>query len=117
GKQMITMGLVLVFSGAIPIIFGTLPITIPRISYDPNVIFTLFGKTLSITVSAIYALGISIVLLGLLFSVLRFTKWGLGVRATASNEVVASMMGVNTRVITALSWGIAGLLGVLQQLF
>jgi len=110
-KQMITMGLVIMFSGAMPIIFGTLPITIPRLSYDPNVIFTIFGKTLSITVSALYALGISVILLGLLFSALRFTKWGLGVRATASNEVVASMMGVNTRIITAFSWGIAGLLG------
>ncbi|MDD3123182.1 MAG: branched-chain amino acid ABC transporter permease, partial [Candidatus Izemoplasmatales bacterium] len=56
-------------------------------------------------------LGITIVLLTTLFSALRFTKWGLGVRATASNEIVASMMGVNTRVITALSWAIAGALG------
>jgi branched-chain amino acid transport system permease protein len=37
---------------------------------------------------------------------LRFTKWGLGVRATASNEKVASMMSVNTKMITGLSWAI-----------
>ncbi len=110
GKQMITMGLVLVFSGMMPLIFGILPLEIPRISYD-IVPVTLFGLSLSISLQAIYALIITVVLLTLLFSALRFTKWGLGVRATASNEVVASMMGVNTRVITAMSWAIAGAIG------
>jgi len=110
GKQMITMGLVLIFSGAMPLIFGILPLEIPRFSYT-ILSFHLFGYSLSIPEQAIFALGITIVLLTTLFSALRFTKWGLGVRATASNEIVASMMGVNTRVITALSWAIAGALG------
>ena len=48
-----------------------------------------------------------------MFIALKYTKWGLGVRATASNEVVASMMGINTKFITAMSWGIAGGLGAL----
>lgn len=111
GKQMITMGLVLVFSGIMPLIFGILSLEIPRFSYDPAIPFHLFGAPLTISVHAMYSLMITIVLLALLFSALRFTKWGLGVRATASNEIVASMMGVNTRVITAMSWAIAGLLG------
>lgn len=110
GKQMITMGLVLVFSGIMPIVFGILPLEIPRLSYE-IVGFNLFGLSVTISRQAIYALMITIFLLATLFSALRFTKWGLGVRATASNEVVASMMGVNTRVITAMSWAIAGALG------
>ena len=44
---------------------------------------------------------------------LKFTKWGIGVRATASNEKVASMMGVNTKRITLTSWAIASALGAL----
>jgi len=111
GKQMITMGLVLVFAGSIPLVFGTIPLPIPKLSYAPNISFTLFGNLLSITSHGFYSLIISITLLVVLFSALRFTKWGLGVRATASSEVVAGMMGVNTRIITAMSWGIAGLLG------
>jgi len=110
-KQMITMGLVLVLSGAMPIIFGKILLPIPKLSYEPNIQFTLLGANLSITVHAYYALIITVVLLVVLFAMLRFTKWGLGVRATASNELVASMMGVNTKVITAMSWAIAGLLG------
>ncbi|MBN2540238.1 MAG: branched-chain amino acid ABC transporter permease [Bacilli bacterium] len=113
GKQMITMGLVLVFTGLIPIVFGTLPLTVQKLSYADNISFTIGDSPLryNITMHAIYSLGITIVLLVVLFSLLRFTKWGLGVRATASNEMVASMMGVNTRIITAMSWAIAGLLG------
>ena len=47
---------------------------------------------------------------------LRYTRWGLGVRATASNERVASMMGVNTKFITAMSWAIAGGLGAVAAI-
>ncbi len=113
GKQMITMGLVLVLSGIMPLLFNTIAAPIPKLSTpeQTNQLFTLFGQELSITTHAFYALIITIILLGTLFSLLRFTKWGLGVRATASNEIVASMMGVNTKVITALSWAIAGFLG------
>ncbi len=111
GKQMITMGLVLVLMGALPLIFGSVPLNMPVISNNPNIPFSIGDQSYSITSNAVYALVITVVLLVILFSMLRFTKWGLGVRATASNEVVASMMGVNTRVITAMSWGIAGFLG------
>jgi len=111
GKQMITMGLVLVLSGAMPLIFGKILLPIPKLSYAPNIQFTFLGANLSITVHAFYALIITVVLLTILFTALRFTKWGLGVRATASNELVASMMGVNTKIITAMSWAIAGFLG------
>lgn len=124
GKQMITMGLVLIFSGIIPNIFGQVSLTIPKISYAENFrimidqttpflqsFFNVETAELTIPRHSMYSLLITVGLLTLLFTLLRFTKWGLGVRATASNELVASMMGVNTRVITAMSWAIAGLLG------
>jgi branched-chain amino acid transport system permease protein len=111
GKQMITMGLVLILSGAMPVIFGKVALPIQKMSYDPNIEFNFLGSPISITVHAYYAFLITVGLIAILFATLRFTKWGLGVRATASNEVVAGMMGVNTRIITAMSWAIAGLLG------
>ncbi|MCK7488245.1 MAG: branched-chain amino acid ABC transporter permease [Bacillus subtilis] len=111
GKQMITMGLVLVVSGLIPVVYGIPTLTVPRLSYGPNIEIPFQDYMISITPHALYAFIIAIVLLALLFSALRFTKWGLGVRATASSEIVAGMMGVNTRLITALSWAIAGALG------
>ncbi len=110
GKQMITMGLVLVFSGLIPVVFGALPLEVPRLM-NGSFTLLLFQQHITIPKHAVYALVITVVLLTSLFLALRLTKWGLGVRATASNEIVAGMMGVNTRVITAMSWAIAGALG------
>ncbi|MFP4478246.1 MAG: branched-chain amino acid ABC transporter permease [Candidatus Izemoplasmatales bacterium] len=122
GKQMITMGLVIILTGLMPILFGTNsptnPLNVPRLFPASDQIPLTFLNTwgiiemeLSMTRHAVYIMFFAILLLALLFSLLRFTKWGLGVRATASNERVASMMGVNTKLITALSWGIAGFLG------
>jgi branched-chain amino acid transport system permease protein len=110
GKQMITMGLVLVLFGIIPLVFGTIPMSIEAFSYDVK-IFNVGETMLILPTHNYYVLLITLGILGTLFLALRFTKWGLGVRATASNEIVASMMGVNTRLITAMSWAIAGALG------
>jgi len=112
GKQMITMGLVLVLFGLIPFIFGTNPIGLPAFSYDAKIL-NIGQMVLVLPNQNLYALVITVVVLAVLFAMLRFTKWGLGVRATASNEVVANMMGVNTKVITAMSWAISGGLGAI----
>ena len=111
GKQMITMGLVLVLLGLMPLIFGLLPLTIEQFSYDGKMIQLTEEMILYVPNHNILTAIITVSMLLILFLALRFTKWGLGVRATASNETVAGMMGVNTRLITALSWGIAGAFG------
>ncbi len=114
GKQIITMGLVLILSGVIPLIFGVIPMTIPFLADTSTAkVFSFFGMRLSMSYHNYYASIIAFVVLTIVFLSLRFTKWGLGVRATASNEIVANMMGVNTRLITAMSWAIAGGLGAL----
>jgi branched-chain amino acid transport system permease protein len=61
----------------------------------------------------LYSIAVATIVISAVFIALKYTKWGLGVRSTASNERVAGMMGVNTKLITALSWGIAGALGSL----
>ena len=107
GKQMITMGLVIIISALIPIVFGSIPYEFGRF-LEGNADFTLFGMDLYITKNGLLILGVTAVIVSVIFIGLYCTKWGLGVRATASNEMVAAMMGVNTRVITAMSWSIAG---------
>ncbi|MFA5007161.1 MAG: branched-chain amino acid ABC transporter permease [Candidatus Izemoplasmatales bacterium] len=111
GKQMITMGIVLVLFGLMPVLFGLLPLTIEAFSYEGRIIEIPGMMPLYLPYHNLIALAITVGMLVLLFAALRFTKWGLGVRATASNETVAGMMGVNTKVITALSWAIAGTFG------
>lgn len=107
GKQMITMGLVIIISALIPLVYGTIPFEFSRFLVG-NFEFALVGMDLYITRNGLLILGVAAAIVSVIFVALYFTKWGLGVRATASNETVASMMGINTRIITALSWSIAG---------
>lgn len=112
GKQMITLGIVLIFIGFIPLTFSRYQLTMGRL-IDGNLTFNLFGVSLTMTNHALATTILTLVILVALFIALKYSKWGLGVRATASQETVASMMGVNTRVITAISWAIAAGLGSL----
>ena len=113
GKQIITMGLISLIVGVIPLIFGL---------QDP--VFTSFmsgnitielsdGTVATVTKNSLVCMALAAVVIAVIFILLRFSKWGLSVRATASNEYIAGMMGINTHVVTAVSWGLAGALGAL----
>lgn len=111
GKQIITMGLISIFIGLIPFVFK-----VSQFESVPALPFVHLSQGLRlgdvfIPYNTMIALGVTVVLLAFVFTLLQKSKWGLSVRATASNELVAGMMGVNTKVITAISWGIAGAFG------
>ena len=116
GKQIITMGLISIFVGLIPFVFKiahfeSVPAQ-PFVHLSKGVrigeVFVPYNTLISVCVTA--------VLLIVVFTLLQKSKWGLSVRATASNELVAGMMGVNTKVITAISWGIAGAFGAVAAI-
>lgn len=54
-----------------------------------------------------------LVVAALLFLLFQKTKFGLAMRATASNDASARLVGIRTTVVLAGSWGIAGALGAL----
>ncbi|MDF2821094.1 MAG: livH [Clostridiales bacterium] len=110
-KQIITLGLIMIFLGMAPMIFGTDPMPFPKFIYGSH---TILGATISY--SAILNILIGIVIMVVLFYMLQKSKWGLSVRATASNEVVARMMGIPTPLITMASWAIAAALGTLAAI-
>ena len=116
GKQIITMGLISLFIGLIPFVFK-----VSQFESVPALPFIHLSKGVRlgdvfIPYNTMVGLGVSVVLLALVFLLLQESKWGLSVRATASNELVAGMMGVNTKVITAISWGIAGAFGAVAAI-
>lgn len=113
GKQIITMGLVTFLLGLIPLIFKIDGAESKPIVWNP------FPNQMvgDWSLNAIVALIIAAVLIAILFILLFTSKWGLAVRATASNEYVAGMMGINTRAITAISWGIAAGIGAIAAVF
>lgn len=116
GKQIITMGMVTLIVGVIPIIFGTNTLNqIPQF-VKGNLTFDIMGAEVSIPYHGLVCFGIAAVVLSLLFILLYKSKWGLGVRATASNENTAGIIGINTYIITATSWAIAGGLAALAAI-
>lgn len=113
GKQIITMGLISIITGVIPVIFGIDQYVIN--SFVQGSLSFNIGEPIpvSITKNTIVCVIITAIIIPLIFIFLKYSKWGLSVRATASNEYIAGMMGINTHVVTAVSWGIAGALGAL----
>lgn len=127
GTQMITMGLVLFFSGFISFILNERgqyymsPIIKGVQTLRPSQTIVIDGVTsvipaISITNQILLTIIVSAVVIAAIFILLRKTSWGLAVRATASNEKVADMMGVNTHFITAVTWGLAGAIGGLAAI-
>ena len=113
-KQIITMGLISIITGLIPVVFGTIDQYMINSLVKGNLVVDVAGDVdISVTYNALVCVAITAVIIPLIFVLLRYSKWGLSVRATASNEYVAGMMGINTHIVTAVSWGLAGALGAL----
>jgi branched-chain amino acid transport system permease protein len=55
----------------------------------------------------VYAFVASFVVLGLMFGVLRLTRLGRAVRATVQNPTAARLLGVDTRLVSALGFGLS----------
>ena len=113
GKQIITMGLISLVVGVIPLIFGLSDPAFKSFVTGSISIDLGDGTSATVTKNSLVCLALAASVIAVIFLLLRFSKWGLSVRATASNEYVAGMMGINTHVVTALSWGLAGALGAL----
>lgn len=112
-KQMITMGMVLFIMGFLPTVFFKADLNMPSIPkfFNKTIMLPVGDRFIVMQQNNLFAIVVATVILAIVFIALKYTKWGLGVRATASNEKVAGLMGVNTKIITAFSWGIAGVLG------
>ncbi len=114
-KQIITLGLIMVIIGIIPMIFGVDPLNLPRfIPVTPETKIDIAGALISY--NAFFIIFVSIVLMGFSFWFLQYTKWGLAIRVTASNEVTSRLMGVPTKTVTMASWATAAIFGTLAAI-
>jgi len=60
-----------------------------------------------VSVARVYAFAASFVVLAALFGVLRLTKLGRALRATVQNPTAARLLGVDTRIVSALGFGLS----------
>ena len=76
---------------------------------DPEDQFNLFGA--SIRIERIGILGLVLVISGLMYLLFNRTKFGLAMRAVASNTESAKLAGIRTHVVLMVSWGLAAAIG------
>ncbi len=108
-KQIITLGLVMIFLGITPMIFGVDLMSLPAMIPEGD----LQISEASISYNGILNIVLGLAITGILFYMLQKTKLGLAIRATASREETARMLGVNSKSVTLFSWALAGVLGSL----
>jgi branched-chain amino acid transport system permease protein len=60
-----------------------------------------------VSVARVYAFIASLVVLAVLFIVLRVTRLGRAIRATVQNPTAARLLGVDTRLVSALGFGLS----------
>ena len=114
GQIILTLGLGLILQGLVSYFGGTVPQSFPFPLSDTK-IYRLGGVVISQLSLGTFSIGL---LASLLFYLLvQKTRLGLAMRATSENLPAAQTMGIPTRSILALSWGLAALLGVMAGLF
>ena len=115
GQIILTVGLSLIIQGLVSHFWGTEPQSFPFPLSD-----TKTWKVYQDVVISELSLGAMVIgLIGcfFLFLLVQKTRLGLAMRATSENLPAAQTLGIPTRRVLSLSWGLAALLGVLAGLF
>lgn len=107
-----TLGLWFVLEHSARLVFSSAQQSVPPISRE---IWNLGGVVVS--VNRLFVFLVSVAAIGLLFGLIRYTKFGLALRAAAEDSGTTELMGVNLPRTYALAFGLstalAGLAGVL----
>jgi len=114
GQIILTLGLGLIIQGLVTYFGGTEPHSFP-FPLSEFKIYRFGGITMSQL--SIGTLGMSLLACLLFYLLVQKTRLGLAMRATSENLPAAQTLGIPTRRVLALSWGLAALLGVLAGLF
>ncbi|PYM94106.1 MAG: branched-chain amino acid ABC transporter permease [Candidatus Rokuibacteriota bacterium] len=106
---MVTVGLAQVFQGAAALLWGAQTKNIPLpIPLEPYVIWEIYLSPVNIAAAVVS--GVFMVTFVWFF---RKSRMGIAMRATANDQQAAMAVGINVRMVFALSWAIAGLAAAL----
>ena len=114
GQIILTLGLGLIIQGLVNYFGGTEPHAFP-FPLSEFKVYSLGGVTISQL--SVGTIGIGLLCCILFYVLIQKTRLGLAMRATSENLPAAQTLGIPTRRILALSWGLAAFLGVLAGLF
>jgi branched-chain amino acid transport system permease protein len=102
-----TLAVGIILKSLARIIFGPVVYAFPPV-FSPEPFSILSVK---ITVQTIWILAAVTIFMLLLFALFRFTKIGLGMRATCQDKETATMMGVSVRGVFSFSWALSSAIG------
>jgi len=114
GQIILTLGFGLILQGLISYFGGSEPQSFAFPLSDTKVYR--FGGIV-VSQLSLGTMGISLLACLLFYLLVQKTRIGLAMRATSENLPGAQTLGIPTRKILALSWGLAAFLGVLAGLF
>ncbi len=114
GMVILTLGLALVIQGTVVYVWGAEPVSLPFPISDT--------KTYKVGLVVISQLSLATMAAGLvgslfLFLLVQKTRLGLAMRATSENVMAAQTLGIPTRLVLGVSWGVASMLGVVAGIF
>lgn len=107
-----TLAMGAIFREVIQLVFGPSPKAFPFIfSTEPLPIelFRISRYDVAIVV-------VSLVVMILLFTFFRYTRYGKAMRAVSENQYASGLMGINVKVVFGLTWGIGSSLAALAGL-
>ncbi|MCG6912125.1 MAG: branched-chain amino acid ABC transporter permease [Deltaproteobacteria bacterium] len=108
GLIIITIGMEMILLGFVSWKFGAdqRAMPFPISSYDSIVLGDIFISTLDML-----TLVVALVIMLILFLFFRFSKMGVAMKATQQNETAAALMGIKTKRIRMVTWGISSMVG------
>jgi branched-chain amino acid transport system permease protein len=114
GMVILTLGLALVIQGVVVYVWGAEPVALPFPISDT--------KTYRVGVVVVSQLSLATMAAGLvgslaLYLLVQRTRLGLAMRATSENVMAAQTLGIPTRLVLAVAWGVASALGVVAGIF
>lgn len=114
GMVILTLGLALILEGVVVYYWGAEPVSLPFPISDT--------KTYRVGLIVVSQLSLATMAAGLVGSVLLYllvqrTRLGLAMRATSENVMAAQTLGIPTRIVLSISWGVASALGVVAGVF
>jgi len=114
GMVILTLGLALIIQGLVVWKWGAEPVSLPFPISDT--------KTYKLGAVVVSQLSLATMAAGLVGSLLLYllvqkTRLGLAMRATSENVMAAQTLGIPTRMVLSVSWGVASALGVVAGIF
>jgi len=114
GMVILTLGMALILQGLVVYTWGAEPVSLPFPISD-----TKTYRVGSVVVSQLSLATMAAGLVGsaLLYVLVQKTRLGLAMRATSENVMAAQTLGIPTRRVLSVSWGVASALGVVAGIF